>query len=165
MDSSTQEHGKTHRSLQNHGRKITSRYSIDGDGLITIAEAEERDATAGELLRDKQRGAQLVARHGRQSSAQHHCQIAAYLLEADLDRPFTEAATADVDAVLADEAVPVAADAALARALPVLAGVGVLERRHNVCLQGFWRKRRAWGGERGASKRRRRPQRLGTPGQ
>ena len=31
--------------------------------------------------------------------------------------------------------VPVAADAALARALPVLAGVGVLERWHDVCLR------------------------------
>ena len=33
--------------------------------------------------------------------------------------------------------VPVAADAALARALTVLAGVGVLERWHDVCLRGI----------------------------
>jgi len=56
------------------------------------------------------------------------------LLEADVGGALTEALTAHVEVVLADKTRAGSADTALAGALAVLAGVGVLEVRHDVLV-------------------------------
>lgn len=56
------------------------------------------------------------------------------LLEANLISLFAEAAAADVEAVLADQALVAAAAPALARAGAVVADVGVLEISHGELL-------------------------------